>query len=272
MGYLIDGMDEVRYKKDARLAFSMWVQELDEAENIQTEIEYFETAEQIVGSYRSSELDMLVLNPIFYLRHQQTIDPLTKQYWIVQKHLHLFEKSVILVRKESNIKSLSDLKGKRITTRHENYLGRLILEKELLEQVHTGLEGHIKEVIETSRASTALLKTFFGKSDACLVPAYTLRLAKEMNPAIGEMLVPIFESEAVFFPVLVMFHKDSQDAMVNAFEQNIDSMDKSVRGQNINELFKIKKVSKIDHASLQPLKEYYQKYLRLKERYGVKSE
>lgn len=60
--------------------------------------------------------------------------------------------------------------------------------------------------------------------------------------------------------------------MVNAFKRNADSMDKTVWEQNINELFKMKRVSKMDKTNLQPLKDYYQKYLVLKERYGVKSE
>lgn len=147
---------------------------MDGAENIKTELEFFEKVEEVIDSHRSSGLEILGLNTAFCLCHQKMIDPLTKQYWSVQKHLDIFEKSVILVRKESGIKSLADLNGKHVTTRHKNYLGRLILEKELLEQVHTGPKSHIKKIMKTQKASTVLLKTFFGKSDACFVPILSM--------------------------------------------------------------------------------------------------
>jgi len=268
MGYVLDGMNDIRFK-DTQLAFSLWTKEIALNENMNIKVKYFETVKEIIKSYIDLEIKYIAMNPIFYLKNIDTLDPLTKQYWASQKTNYKYEKMIILVKKNSKIKNLSDLKNKKIITRNESYIGELFLDKEILQELHIGSSKHIKELIYTKRYSTAILKTFFGKSDACIVPEYAIKLVGEMNPAVASALVPIAQSQNIFLSNIALFHVNTDDWMINLFNKNVKNLDKTVRGQNVLDLFKMKKIRKIKKEELEPLKKYYKEYLDLKKKYGV---
>lgn len=270
-GYLLDGMNDIRFK-DTQLAFSLWTKEIALNENMNIIVKYYETDEEIIKSFVNLEIKYIAMNPIFYLKNTSSLDHLTKQYWVSQKTDKLYEKMVLLTKKDSGIKNLNDLKNKTIITRNGNYLGELFLDKEILQELHISSSKHYEELTYTKRYSTAILKTFFGKSDACIVPEYALKLVGEMNPAVASALVPIVQSEYIFISSLALFHSSTQDWMLKAFNENVANLNQSVRGQNILDLFKIKKIRKIEKKEVEPLKKYYKEYLNLKKKYGVRDD
>lgn len=270
MGYLVDGMDDIKYK-DARIAFSLWIKELSVEENLEVSINYYDTEDEILQGYKSLDFEYLALNPYFYLKNYQSLDVVSKEYWIVTKTEKKFEDRVLFVKKGSNIKSIKDLKNKNIMVRNDDYLGRIFLDKESLENMHVSSKKHLGEITSTKRYSTAILKTYFSKTDACIVPSYAFELVKEMNPAVAKQLVPIAQTSDVFIPFIGMFHKHTQKLMMEAFGRSVKVLDKTPRGQNILALFKMYGMRKIAFEDFKPLKEYYEEYLDLKKRYKVKN-
>jgi len=271
MGYLVDGINDIKYK-DARVAFSLWTKDISMGENIDVHIEYFEDAEKTIKAYQNLAFEYLALNPIFYLQYQEVLDPISKEYWVIQKAQNRYEKMLLLVREESDIKNLNDLKSKSVMIRDDNYMGELFLDKEMLQEVHVSSKKHIKSLLKTKRHSTAILKTFFGKVDACIVPEYSFKLVSEMNPSISSKLVPLVISDAIFTPIMAIFHKNTQSWMIDAFKRNVESMDKTARGKSILELFKMKKIRQIDKEEMEPIKAYYSQYLSLQKKYVVDDE
>jgi ABC-type phosphate/phosphonate transport system substrate-binding protein len=268
MGYLVDGMNDIRFK-DTQLAFSLWTKEIALNEDMNIIVKFFENDKDIIKSFINLDIRYIAMNPIFYLQNASTLDPLAKQYWISQKTDKMYTKMLVLTRKDSGIKNLSDLKDKKITTGKGNYLGELFLDKEILQELHISSSKHYKELVYTKRYSTAILKTFFGKSDACIVPEYTLQLVGEMNPAVASTLVPIAQSENIFISNIALFHSTTEDWMMETFNKNAADLSQSVRGQSILDLFKMKKIRMIKKKELEPLKKYYKEYLDLKKKHGV---
>ena len=266
MGYLVDGINDIKYK-DARVAFSLWSKDISVNENIDVHIAYYEKAEKIIKDYQNVDFEYLALNPIFYLKYQEILDPISQEYWVVQKSKNKYERMLLLVREDSGIKNLSDLKLKHVMLRDDNYMGELFLDKELLQEVHVSSKKHIKSLVRTKKHSTAILKTFFAKADACIVPEHIYKLLSEMNPAISLKLVPLVKSELIFAPIMALFHNNTQEWMLNAFKRNAESMDKTTRGKSILELFKMNKIRRIDKKEIEAIKDYYGEYLEFQNQY-----
>ncbi len=267
VGYLIDGINDFQYK-DARLAFGMWMKELSADEGVKMRLKPYESSEKIFEDYSTGQFFMLVVNPIFYLRNEQLIKESSQEYWAVQFNEKKLYKMLLLVNKRSDIKTLADLKDKRVATRDDNLLGRLFFDTELLRTVHEKAEEHVEEVFGVKKSSTAILKTFFGDVDACIVPEFAFKLANEMNPALSKDLRVLSSSEQIFIPMLLAFHVDMDKSLPTIFKRNVENIENSVRGRNILGLFKITGLSPVTDKELQPMRQYYSEYQTLKQRYG----
>ena len=242
MGYLVDGLNNVKYK-DTRLALSMWIQDLASVgEGIETEINYYETVESILVEYQNFQVGSITLNPYFLLKYKDVLYANSKDFWTVKKNKYKFQKYYILVRADAEINSMKDLKEKTFVSRVDDYLGRLVFNYEALKNVHTLADRYLKPVEMTNKFSTAILKTYFGKVDACIVPSYALDIVGEMNPDILRKLVIFHESEKIFPIVLGAFHNNTHEVLIKRFSENAERLDKTVRGQSILNLFKMEQV------------------------------
>lgn len=266
MGYLTDGMNDIKYK-DTRIAFSMWLEDLATKEFMDINMVYYDSSMNIVNDFINYELDYLTLNPIFYLKNQKIIDPWAEEFWVVNKGKNQLESYLILVREDSDIKTLKDLKNKSVGTREDNYLGKMYLESELLQVRRKYSRNYFKGYINTGKFSTAILNTFFGKVDACIVPSYTLDLVSEMNPSIKKSLRVIKRSEEIFFPILAIFHINTQRKIIDDFALSVKGLKESPRGRNILNLFKMEGLRRISKEKIAPMKEYYNNYLGLRKKY-----
>lgn len=267
VGYLIDGINDFQYK-DARLAFGMWMKELSAVEGVKMRLDPYDSSEKIFEDYGMGQFSMLVVNPIFYLRNEQLIEDRSQEYWVAQVDKDRLYKMLLLVKRHSGIETLADLKGKRVAVRDDNLLGRLFFDAELLNAVHVEAEEHVEELISMKKSSTAILNTYFGKVDACIVPELAFRLAKEMNPALGKELQVLVSSEQIFIPMLLAFHVDMDERLLTIFKRNVESIESTVRGRNIFDLFKITGLFPVTDKELQPMRQYYRDYLTRMQRYG----
>lgn len=266
MGFLTDGMNDIKYK-DARIAFSMWLEDLATKEYIDVDIMYYDSSAKIIEDFTNAKLNYIALNSIFYLNNQTIIDNAGQEFWTMHKGKKQLESYIILVRDDSSIKTLQDLKNKTVVTREGNYLGKMYLDTELLKVRHQDSTDYIATYIETAKFSTALLNTFFGKSDACIVPRYAMNIASEMNPAIKKRLRIIKESEEIFFPQLAIFHKSIEKNLINDFRLNVRTLKESARGRSILSLFKMENIRMISKEKIIPMKKYYNDYLTLRKKY-----
>jgi len=267
MVYLMDGIDDLRYK-DGRIAFSMWAKDMATEENVELDIRYVEEEKGLYDGFIKEKFHYVGMNPIFYLRHKERLDPYVGQSWIMQRSENSFERMLLLVRRDSGLFGVGDLKGKKIVTRRDNYMGQLFLDVEMLQQLHEPAAKYVGEIEEIAQYSTAVLRTYFKKADACIVPEYAFELVAEMNPAIRKELMPIVRSDALFIPMIVMFHVNTGPGVLEAFARNVANLEHTARGRNILDLFKMKKARRVEPGELSALKAYYDRYLELQKRYG----
>lgn len=265
-GYLTDGMDNIKYK-DTHIALKMWMDDFTHESNAVVDLIFYNSSEEIIKDFVDTKLTYMLMNPIFYLENQIVIDALAEEFWIFQKTNKQFERYFIITRKDSQIQTLHDLKNKTIATKSDNYLGKMFLDTELLRVTHKESQGFIKAYVDTKEFSTAILNTYFGKVDACIVPEYALELVAEMNPSIKLDLKVLTQSEEIFISLISIFRKGTDPDLMKSYRSNIHDLRKSARGKNILNLFKMQGHSNISKEKLLATKKYYKEYLRLRKKY-----
>ncbi len=265
MGYLAHGLNDGKYK-DIRIALSLWVEHLAKKNNIDVDMTYYELPSEIAKDYKSSKLEFITLNPLYYLEYAKSIDALTKEYWTVHRESEIFESYVILVRNDSNIKTMADLEAKYIATRSDNYLGKIFLDTELLKANHKESKSFLGGYLYTKQFSTAILNTFFAKVDACIVPENSLDLVAEMNPVVKNKLHVLKKSEKIFFPIIGLFHTKTKQIILDKFKDNVSIIRNTPGGRNILNLFRMQGFTALDYEDIVAVKKYYNDYLRLREK------
>lgn len=268
-GYLTEGINDIKYK-DMRIALDLWMKDLFEQNSVDVDLIFYESSKEIVDDYINTKIFFLATNPIFYLENFKALEDVTEEFWAIHRSNKQHERYVILVRNDSQIKTLKDLKNKTIATRSDNYLGKMFLDTELLREIHIESHGYIQSYIETQEFSTAILNTYFSKADACLVPEHTLDIVTEMNPSVKKDLRILKQSDEIFFALMGLFHKEAEPSLIKSFTDNVNTLKESSRGKDIFNLFKMQGLSKIPKENLHPLKEYYKEYLKLKQLYVKK--
>jgi len=107
------------------------------------------------------------------------------------------EEYLLMVRQDSGIKSLQDLKDKRVVMHFGSRMrvGYFWLELVLARQGLPESAQLFRECTRLTKLSKVVLDVFFKKADCCLVSRRSFNAMIEMNPQVGKQLVPLLASE-----------------------------------------------------------------------------
>ncbi len=161
------------------------------------------------------------------------------------EHLHftsvngrICEEYLLLVRSDSGISGISDLKGKRLAL-SDNIRMRLAplwLETVLLETHGLDLQGFFAKVRTETKSSHSVLTTFFGKSDACLVNRQGFEVMVDLNPQLGKQL-RILQVSPPFIPAVLCIRKGYDPALKKEVLAGIRELNSDISGQQILTVF-----------------------------------
>ncbi len=212
---------------------------------------------QLAGAFREGKVDLFhdSVVPTMVLSKWSGSIPVLRQWKYGEAEYH----SVILVKKDSGINSLSDLKGKVIAfdephSTSAHVLPRMLLAEKKLRLVQVTSPGEIKPdavgFIHTSDGNAPYLLVT-GKVDAA---ATSYREFKELRPDIQASIEIIGKSESV--PRwIISVRKDLDPKIVAALRETLINMDKNPEGQAaLKGQQRTTKIDKIPPGSLQRLK------------------
>ena len=267
MAILTDGIAEAK-QKDASIIFDIMTDKIISTENVKGKISYYNDENKVIKDFVDHKIDYLMINPLIYLTNQKILDKNAIHFWSIRRFGKQYQKLIIIVKKDSKIDNISDLKNKTVAIKEDNYLGEIVLKKALYESKHLSSNGYIENFIFLSRDSTAILKTFFGKSDAAIVPAAAFEIVCEMNPKVKKNLKVIYATDRIFMPIISMMNIHSNKILISKISKLSKNMNDTPDGQSMFAFFKIQGIDEIKPKELERLKKYYKEYFILKHKYG----
>ena len=173
---------------------------------------------------------------------------------------------LLLVRRDAGIKSIADLKGRKVIMLYNNMssLGPLWLETVLLEQ-GLGTPGQCFNAYETvSKPTVAVLPVFFGRAQACVVDEAAFKVMSEMNPQLGQTLEPLAQSEPLLGGIVGFSHNGwpTEKARTD-MRARLANLETEPAGRQLLTLFKCTRLVPCEPAQLDSVRRLFARHLQL---------
>jgi ABC-type phosphate/phosphonate transport system substrate-binding protein len=199
-------------------------------------------------SKRNVDLFSVPADQYFELKHDFNLEPCLA----VVSYDNIFTQYVIIASVESNIKKISDLKGKTfsIPANYRNSLAVKWLDVLLYRNKLKDMENCFSNIKYLKNESNAVYNIFFDKTDCAIVRKSVFNTLVELNPQLKKAIVEI-ESSPEFVANVLAYIKDSPHSRMNLVIQESSELHLSKEGKSILEIFKSSRVEKITEADLQ---------------------
>ena len=174
----------------------------------------------------------------------------------------------LVASKDANIRSFSDLRGKRVSRLSKDRLTEVFLETMCLKTAARGCREFLT-LTEEKRDIQSAYSVFFGKSDAALVTLATLRTAIELNPQVAVRLTVILEWKT-HSTTYGMMTRSADPNLRNVIVKSAKDALSTPRGRQFLEMFKTDSIEAVDSNALKPYWALLQEYNELRKQPGPK--
>ncbi len=242
-GFSLGPFNDVNLK-DARIALDMLTREIVN----QLSVRYFpvmtiyRNQKKLISDIENNKIDMVVISSIDYLQNENKLKIDPALVGVSNKVVGV--KFDLLVRKDSKIKKIEQLRGRTIAIPKSNDTDRLfrLWLKSLLHSAGIYNAKKFEELVEVEdRPSATILKVFFGQKTACIVDDQSYRVSVELNPQISQELT-ILRQSPKYLSTFFAFRKDMNKKTRHlVFEKSL-KLDSYPEGKQILTLFKMDKL------------------------------
>lgn len=267
VGYLSEIYADLKYK-NSKSALRIWIEDITKDAGINVQLITYESYDKLVSDYVNGKLQILAVNPYHYLEKEKKINNQTNIIWDLQRSKdEKFQKLYVVVNKNSKIEKISDLKNKKIIIKKNNYMARVFLETLYFKSEKNSSKAFMSK-IDTLEKGTVLLKTFFGKHDACIVDSYEYEVMLELNPALSQKLKILKSSENMLNNHMILFSKNNNEETMKIYRKTLDKFLTDVRKNDLFDLIKTNKISLLKVDELEKLRNLYLLNKKLKKKYN----
>lgn len=263
VGFSINMFNQVDVK-DASVAIQLWGKELLGSLGINNSLEtkVYENNNDIITDLKQNKLDLISILTTDYFEISKKLD--VEPYFINSNNGKYGYSFLLLVRKDSGLKSLADLKNKRIIITSDTFsqLITMWLETTLYdkEQKFSEFFSEFKEVDKSSRA---LLQVFFNQTDACILPEESFETISELNPQLKNELI-IIEKSPEYVATIMCLNKNIKKSVKKATLDAAQNLTTTISGMQLTSLFKSDGFLMYKPEHLKSTLDLYDKYNKIK--------
>jgi len=248
---------------DARASMQIWMNWACRENNMSVRLVpgVFIQSAQLLQMIRQAQVDAFALDVMEY---RQVVEFVEQKYMISADFGPAGgEEYVLLIRQDADIKSLADLRGKRML-RLQAPTTRLAEEWLLLTQSRAGLPPDLSfwgSAGFDTKISRVILPVFFRQADAAVATRAGYQTMCELNPQVGQKLRVLANSPKLLTGGY-FFHKNCSPQMRDKMLAAFSSLHKVNYGQQVLTLFQSPKLGVKDISVLQPALELLREFER----------
>ncbi|MFN7938170.1 MAG: PhnD/SsuA/transferrin family substrate-binding protein [Bryobacteraceae bacterium] len=227
---------------DARSAMVVWLKRIEQ--DLKVTLRYdpniFESPARMLSRLRQGQLDAVAVNILEFRRMMDWLD-LDRVTVPMQKSKLQY---VLLVRPESGIAKLSDLRSRRIMCLEappaciaQHWLSNLLRAEALGEA-----ELFFSSIVRKAKPSQVILPVFFGQTDACLTTNSSFLTMAELNPQVSKKLSPLAISPELV-TTLYAFRKGWNDRSREIVMRSLEDLRVSPGGRQILNMFQCERLA-----------------------------
>ncbi|MBN1552912.1 PhnD/SsuA/transferrin family substrate-binding protein [bacterium] len=228
--------------------------------SIQLTTSVYENNQTIIADLKAKKLDLIAVlsEDLPELIEQHVVDP----FLIEVEEGDIYENYILCTRKDrpgSGLKALSD-KALTLSVWVESDLPTYWLDLLLNEKHLAPVHSFFSQIDRIKRPEQAIMRVFFRKSDACLVPKQTFLVLKEMNPQIAREMTIVEESPDFINGVICLNKSLTELDRRSLIEEKLVNMKRETGGEQMMDLFRIHDFLPYDtmyvHDTFEVIKQY----------------
>jgi ABC-type phosphate/phosphonate transport system substrate-binding protein len=176
----------------------------------------------------------------------------------------IFEKILLVTRKDLKISKLEDLQGRSITIPSGHILGKKYLDLELMTRGLPTSKQFFSTIREVDDVNSSLIDLFFGKTDCALVTDVAFKLASELNTQIPRNLEMLLSSKEII-PQIIALNKNISIPAIQKVDHNIIRAHQNQHVKNLLSLFRTSRIVKLKQNQLDESRRLIIKYQTIKQ-------
>jgi len=223
----------------------------------------YDSISEIENDLKAKKLDGLAITPdeFIHLRQRAPIEP---AMFTVAGSSHEIE-LLLLVRKDSGINGVEDLKGRVVTLplRNAQYGAIYRIWVETLVMKEGGaIDTFFSSINEADSVSKAIMPVFFKKVAACVVTKQAFDVSSELNPQLSRELKVIAQVGRLVGGIIV-FRKDLSDSSKQKMRQGLMDLEKDQEGRQLLMLFHLNGLAPFRSEYMKSTEMLYAEHTRL---------
>ena len=231
---------------DARPAMQVWIQRMGQELSIVIDPKIISPTPEIQERTRKGQVDAVAINVIEYRPIAELLD---SNQIITSAGASGLDQYMILVKQDSGIRQLGDLKGRRLCMlKNPKMCVAPAWLNNILDEGHHGpAEQFFGSMAADAKFSRVVLPVFFGQADACLTSKHGFDTMCELNPQVARELKVLASSPAMvvnFYIFRKNYQSPNREKLLRAFL----SLRATPAGGQLAALFQFDELS-VQHAA-----------------------
>lgn len=235
-----------------------FVEYMEKRLGIKGGIKIYENINPMVSDFKAKTLDLGSANNVDYIQIKKQI-PVTP-IAIMVKGGSCQYRAILLVRKDSGINTLADLKGKKLAYDTKNSAHGYLYPKLLIKtKFKQPIEKFFGPMIQTPKEPDSILAVYYKKADVVSASDTTYGVYCELKPQLKRDLKIIETSEPFLHGPMFYYNDNKPDQdYLDRFNKELFNMQNDPEGNQILMMFKVggwKPAKDSDYDSLRRLME-----------------
>lgn len=265
IGYTLQTIQDIN-TKDAQAVTTILTEAIIRKKNLAASSEtiVFEDVVEIEKDFSAGLIDVVAMTTMQYLEFK--FKDLLEPAFVAQVNENIFNSFYLIVRRDSGIRSLADLKDKSLLISASQLRGlpELWMETILLKAGLPVSKRLFSSVKILNKSSQALLPVFFRQADVCLITRFSYEVMVELNPQLEKDLTYFAVSPEFLTTIICISKKMGDDIFLKQIRNSIRDLNLEPNGQQILTIFKINKLVPFEPIYLENVERLLAEYQQLK--------
>lgn len=261
-GLYLDGV-LLSGEKDVRVAINLWLNHFIRLDNKKINVNLYDDLDKLIEDFTQNKtVNIIGFDSISYLERQHLLKNHYQEIFTFANSKEEYVQYYLIANK---YRRLAEIKNRILCMKKGDSAARIWIDY----LVHKKLNGHkhytelIKKEITIKKQSQAVLNTFFGKANFAVVTKNVWDTIVKINPKIKSRLNVVEKSPKIFTTSIGLIAKSISKEIVNEFKKSIDEVNHSVKGRQILDLLKVKRVLMVDETYFNKLGLFYNHFLQI---------